>query len=795
MRWRKKTLGRALLLAAVLVLVAGVMAPFVRADRFSTRIRKAVEQAMGRKVEIAGPVRLKLFPRPGFSVGNVIIHDDPAMGLEPFAYVTSLEVGVRLSSLWRRRLEFSNLRLVAPSVNLVKSRAGSWNYLPLLDRAFGPSPADGTTLPAIQVRSGRLNFKFGDTKSVFYFSNADIDVSPSSGPEDALRLRFSGEPAWTDRSARGFGAISGGGRLILSREGETRVALNVRLQRSAIAEVLTLLRGYGMGLEGFVASEARLEGPVSNIEITGRLELAEIDRWSLLPSPGGQRSLDYKGRLNVTAQTMTLETAAAAEPPLPVAVRFRVDDYLAQPRWAFTVALEELPIESLPELARRTGFRLPEDLAVEGSATGTLDWSSAGRFEGELTLRNVSVEFPNSTPIQFEEANLAVDGGRLHLSPTEVVLGEGQRARVEILYLDAMNKLDVTLGSRALAVSRLQSLWTRLTGGPAPPLLSACRSGTFQGSLRYAREAGSEGMWTGSFELRDTQVAPQGFADPLEINSASVTLAGQRFEMKNLDARMGQVELEGEYSYDADAERPHHFDLLVAALDVTELERLLMPALHRRPRGFLARTLRLGPAPLPVWLAARRAEGTFRVEELVAGAVTLNALRGKAYWDGTSVELIIADSQLKGASLRGRVSVDLRETVPRYQVAAQLSGLNWEGGTVDAEGRLATTGAGTDLPLNSRAEGSFTGRAIRAGPNEEWRTVSGCFEFSMDKGVPRLLLTSIELVRGPDTYYGYGRTTLAGNLEVELFNESEELEMTGTLIPLRIEPKRKTEIR
>ena len=271
MKRRKKTLGRALLLAAVLVLAAGVIAPFVRADRFSARIREALEQALDRQVEIAGPVRFRLFRRPGFSVGNVIIHDDPAMGLEPFAYVTSLEAGVRLSSLWHRRLEFSNLRLVEPSVNLVKSRAGSWNYPPLLDRAFGPSPADGAAMPAIQVRSGRLNFKFGDTKSVFYFSNADVDVSPSSGSEPALRLRFSGEPARTDRLAQGFGAMSGGGRLILSREGENRVELNVRLQRSAIAEVLTLLRGRWMGLEGFVASEARLEGPVSNVEITGRI--------------------------------------------------------------------------------------------------------------------------------------------------------------------------------------------------------------------------------------------------------------------------------------------------------------------------------------------------------------------------------------------------------------------------------------------------------------------------------------------------------------------------------------------
>ena len=35
-----------------------------------------------------------------------------------------------------------------------------------------------STAPAIHVRNGRVNFKFGDTKSIFYLTETDLDISP-----------------------------------------------------------------------------------------------------------------------------------------------------------------------------------------------------------------------------------------------------------------------------------------------------------------------------------------------------------------------------------------------------------------------------------------------------------------------------------------------------------------------------------------------------------------------------------------------------------------------------------------
>ena len=64
-----------------------------------------------------------------------------------------------------------------------------------------------STAPAIHVRDGRIHFKFGDTKSVFYLTETDLDISPPDHARRWLEVVCSGKPARTDRSAQGLGLV------------------------------------------------------------------------------------------------------------------------------------------------------------------------------------------------------------------------------------------------------------------------------------------------------------------------------------------------------------------------------------------------------------------------------------------------------------------------------------------------------------------------------------------------------------------------------------------------------------
>jgi uncharacterized protein involved in outer membrane biogenesis len=161
-----------------LLLVAGLAAPYVAADQYAKPLQRALERALGRRVEIQD-VHFSLWRGPRFSASRVTIHEDPAIGIEPVAYVQepgSVEVAPSLWPLLRGHFVIGSIRLEGASINLTKTGAasapGRWNFVSL-----GDSSAISST-PTIHIRNSRINFKFGDTKSVFYLTETDLDLSP-----------------------------------------------------------------------------------------------------------------------------------------------------------------------------------------------------------------------------------------------------------------------------------------------------------------------------------------------------------------------------------------------------------------------------------------------------------------------------------------------------------------------------------------------------------------------------------------------------------------------------------------
>ena len=74
-------LRRALFIALAAVIVIGLLAPFLRADRLRPRIQRALEAALNRPVHIASAVHMSVFTGLGFSVDDVLIDDDPRAGI------------------------------------------------------------------------------------------------------------------------------------------------------------------------------------------------------------------------------------------------------------------------------------------------------------------------------------------------------------------------------------------------------------------------------------------------------------------------------------------------------------------------------------------------------------------------------------------------------------------------------------------------------------------------------------------------------------------------------------------
>ena len=187
--------------AILLLLILFLLRP--GASRLKSRIAASISAGLARPVEI-GSVHVRLLPRPGFDLENLVVYDDPAFGQEPMLRAPEVTASLRLTSLIRGRLEIARLDVTEPSLNVVHGESGRWNLETLLERnSRVPLAPTGKTksearpaFPYIQVSSGRINFKAGREKKPYALTNADFALWQES--ENAWGVRLKAEPFRSD---------------------------------------------------------------------------------------------------------------------------------------------------------------------------------------------------------------------------------------------------------------------------------------------------------------------------------------------------------------------------------------------------------------------------------------------------------------------------------------------------------------------------------------------------------------------------------------------------------------------
>jgi hypothetical protein len=778
-----KILWRTLLIALLLVVAFGLAAPKVSANRFRPRIQAALEAALNRPVHLGG-VHLNLFTGPGFTVDDVLIDDDPAAGIEPFAHVEHMQARIRWTSLFSGKLAFSSLRLDTPSVNVVKMTSGPWNIQPLLDRHAGAGFAPRRSVPDIQIRGGRIDFKFGDTKSVFYISDADMDVYPNENGE--VVIRFSGAPARTDQASQSFGELTARGLLQSGSNDENQLSMGVHLGRTAISELARLFHGSDMGVHGYVFADAKLAGPLSKLDITGDLNISDVHRWDLMPAPGEGWTLNYRGLLNLNRHHLELASLAKPTQPDPVTVEFQLDDYLAAPKWSGNLRFRDLPAASLVETARHFGAPFPPGVQVEGQVEGGIGYSSQSGIGGQLTLASASVKFPQGgssqvKSAQLDSAQVRIADDKVVLAPSDVEMEDGQSAQVEGEYALDNSHAAFRISARQLTADALH--WP--DAGPIP-LLEQLKQGSWRGWISYEKTAENPGVWSGQYELQNAVVEIPGLASPVRLASAAVQINDSGLQVTRMRGRAGTVKFEGDYRYDASAAHPHRLRLTIPELQIAAIEPLMLPAL-RRNEGFLARAFRRDQ-PLPKWLDERDADISLQVVNLMNGDAPVGDLSAHFVWRGPVIAVSSLEWHLNEMHAAGKMSVNLAKVEPSYALNGTLENFDYRNGQLDIDGELESSGIGAALLLNLRSKGTFDGRGIMLAPEAEMREVSGSYSVGTSYGIPRLLLSNVQVLQGAETLVGQGSSQPDGRIVLELTSGRKQVRLTGMLLPLHPDP-------
>jgi hypothetical protein len=428
------------------------------------------------------------------------------------------------------------------------------------------------------------------------------------------------------------------------------------------------------------------------------------------------------------------------------------------------------------------GARLPDGLKMEGSLDGAIGYSGQGNWQGQLAFQDAAVTIPDSAPIRFEQAKLLFEGGRVHLPEALARTPADDLARIEAEYDPGTGALDLSIATDSMAVAALRSQ----AALAAVPMLEQVESGIWKGKLRYQRETGSTGEWSGAFQLADADIPLPGIAEPLRVQSASAAIHGARVALEKIHATVGDLSAQADYSYEPGASRPHRVRISLASLDAGELERLLIPTL-KRDRGLLARAFGFGPAPAPDWLRDRRVDGTLAVDTLHLAGVDLRNVRARFIWNGTTMVLDEIAGGMETGTITGRLTADLRGASPIYHLSSRLKSVTWNGGTFDAEAALDSSGTGAALAANLRSQGSFTGQSFEDEPLDQFESVSGCYAFAWSKSGPRLRFNDLQMSTGGELYLGRGALQDDGRLVIQVSNGTRQLSVTGTLARLQLD--------
>jgi AsmA protein len=396
--WRFLLIYLILIGFALLALVP----PLVNVGRFKRRIVTSISTSIGRPVHLDN-VSLVLLPFPGFKLENFVVAEDPAFGAEPVIHANNVVATLRVSSLWRRKVEFSKISLEEPSINLVHMSAGTpnaghWNVESILLQAAhipaaptaqakaGPDPR----FPYIEATDARVNIKFGDEKLPLSLTEADFSLWLPRPQQ--WRIRLEGKPTRTDTSASDTGTLSLEGTLDRAERFDLiPIDLAGEWKNAPLGEASRVLTGRDAGVRGDLKLNVSAHGTIGDALVRASLQLRGARRADFVPP----EALDLRAECQATAANRfhALHGIRCSWPPAagPSMLALTGDmPNIHQPGNAtFELGTPGLRAATLLQWLRIASPRVSPDVVASGTLTGSVTREATSGVSG----RGVSGRF------------------------------------------------------------------------------------------------------------------------------------------------------------------------------------------------------------------------------------------------------------------------------------------------------------------------------------------------------------------------------------------------------------------
>lgn len=751
---------RRIAVAAVLLLLLFLLRP--GASRLKSRIAASIGAALARPVEI-GSVHLRLLPRPGFDLENLVVYDDPAFGQEPMLRAPEVTADLRLTSLLRGRLEIARLDVNDPSLNLVHGDNGRWNLEALLERTshvpLAPTAKAKSearpAFPYIQVSSGRINFKIGQEKKPYALTNADFALWQES--ENTWGVRLKAEPFRGDVNLNDTGTLRVNGTWQRAPSlRETPLQFSVEWDRPQLGQLTKFLSGEDKGWRGDVQVDVTLTGTPANLQVTSDSSVRDFHRYDIsnpqtlslaAHCDGRYSSMDHLVhevfcRLPVGNGQLTLK----GDVGLP-----------ASHRYDLVLNAEDVPTSALVALAQHAKKSLPEDLEANGEMRGSLtmrrngpagaspEFSGSGEVIGlHLASSSSKAELDAaSVPLRLiadesaERGQVGNAGPGLQFGPFPLAIGHGT-SPVARGWLGLSGYRIALLGEaevgRTLRVAKLFGLPALAVAAGGQAQVDLQIAGTWHGWMEGTRAGFSnlpQPQVTGTAKLHSVRVEVRGVGEPIEISSANLQLLPDKVRVTKLTANAAHELWTGSLELPRGCGTPAActvtFDLSTNQMNLTEVAQWVSPRPKPRPWYRLPSNDQTGPT----FFTTLHAEGTVIASRLLLPGLTANHVSADVSLDAGKLQLSDVRGELLGGKHRGEWHADFTVKPAVYTGSGTVTGI--------ALRQLAS--AMHDEWISGTASGNYQMTASGAASSDFWNSAEGVMQFDLHDGMlPHLLL-------------------------------------------------------
>jgi AsmA protein len=411
-----------LALAALAILLLVLLPPLISVNRYQKRIANSIGDSLGRPVHL-DKVSLNLLPLPGFILENLVVDEDPAFGSEPVIRANSVRATLRITSLWRRRIEFSTISFTDPSVNLVHLANGKWNLQTILLHAAHIDAAPtaqknagaAPRFPYIEATGARLNFKLDHEKSPFSLTEADFALWLPDPQQWHLRIKA--RPTRTDTNASDTGTLQLEGTLGRAASfGQVPISLRGEWRNVPLGQASLVVFGRDAGLRGDMILSANAQGTVSDSAIQTRLQLTGARRAEFVPAQPLDVNLQCLGTATGDFHSFqdihcSWPPAGSSDPPT-LAISGTIPNIRNPNSAAIEIGTPGLPAATLLDWLHVASSRVPSNIAASGTLTGTLSYrpdpASPTPWQGEMLLTNASLVNPGSGPTSLVTGDVTV---------------------------------------------------------------------------------------------------------------------------------------------------------------------------------------------------------------------------------------------------------------------------------------------------------------------------------------------------------------------------------------------------